>query len=409
MSGKQNVQTVYQKEPTVIRGGRQERKETAVKTKRAYDYPLLLSVIFIFAFGLLVIYSASRYTAMLDKNDETYYFYRQLKFGGAGLALAIIFSKLNYKILKLDFFWMASYAVALILPLLTLVMGAATNGKTRWLSFFETSFQPAELTKIGLIVSISALLAAASDSDKLKSGKCFWWIFAAGLLPGLLIFKENLSSGFIIMFIVAALMFVASHRWKLFAIVAGAGLALFAAAKPLVQLIVEKTNYTSTPSQYWLRRILAWALPEQYTTESYQTTQGLYAIGSGGMFGRGLGESIQKFGKIPEVQNDMIFTVVCEEFGFLGAVTVVVIYTLILVRIYVVAKNCKDFFGKLLCCGVMAHLGIQVILNLAVVTGMFPNTGVTLPFISYGGTAVFCTMIEIGIVLSVSNMNRKEV
>jgi len=407
MTGKQNVQTVYQKEPTVINGGKEVRKATAEK-RNMYDYPLLITVIFIFAFGLLVIYSGSRYIAQIETGNANYYFTRQLKIGGAGLVAAIILSKLNYRYLRYAFFWFGAYALALVLPAVTLAIGAASHGKTRWLSFLETSFQPAEITKIGLIVSVSVVLSEVKKAKRLDENVFFWGILLLGIAPGILIFTQNLSSGFIVVFIVAVLMFAATNRWKLFAVIASAGLALFAAAKPVVRAIVEKTNYTSTPSQYWLRRILAWALPEQYTTESYQTTQGLYAIGSGGMFGRGLGESIQKFGKIPEVQNDMIFSVVCEEFGFLGALTVVVIYILILVRIYVVAKNCRDLLGKLLCCGVMAHIGIQVVLNLAVVTGVFPNTGVTLPFISYGGSAIFCTMCEIGIVLSVSNQNRKE-
>ena len=407
MTGKQNVQTVYQKEPTVISGGKDTQSGKALRGKNAYDYPLLISVIFIFAFGLLMIYSGSRYVALIDHKDATYYFSRQLRRGCIGLAVAIVCSKVNYKYLKAAFFWIAAYLAALILPLVTLIMGAASHGKTRWLSVLETSFQPAELTKLGLIVSLSVILSAAGS--RLKDKRFFWVIFGMGIIPAGLIFCENLSSGFIILFIVAVLMFAASERWKLFACTAAAGVGAFAAAKPLIRTFVEKSGYTSTPTQYWLRRILAWALPERYATESYQTTQGLYAIGSGGMLGRGLGESIQKFGKIPEVQNDMIFSVICEEFGFLGAATVIVLYMLILIRIYIVAKNCRDMFGKLLCCGVMAHIGIQVVLNIAVVTGVFPNTGVTLPFISYGGTAIMCTMAEIGIVLSVSNQNRKEI
>lgn len=406
MNGKQNVKTVYQQEPTVLSGGKTAEKTAAKRKGNAYDYPLLLAVIFLFAFGLLVIYSGSRYVAQIEMNNATYYFNRQLKIGGAGLVLAIILSKLNYRYLKLALFWVGAYALALILPAVTLVIGAASHGKTRWLTFLEASFQPAEVAKIGLIVSLSVILSEAGNRLKYKG--FFWVIFIMGLVPGLLIFFENLSSGFIVMFIVAVLMFAASNRWKLFAGAAAGGIGLFAAAKPLVRLVVEKRNYTDVPTRYWLRRILAWALPEQYAADSFQTTQGLYAIGSGGMFGRGLGESIQKFGKIPEVQNDMIFTVICEEFGFIGAATVILVYILILVRIYTVAKNCRDLLGKLLCCGVMAHIGIQVILNIAVVTGVFPNTGVTLPFISYGGTAILCTMAEIGIVLSVSNQNHRD-
>ena len=152
-----------------------------------------------------------------------------------------------------------------------------------------------------------------------------------------------------------------------------------------------------------MRRILGWASPETFPDDAYQTLQSLYAIGSGGITGHGLGDSIQKFGKLPEAQNDMIFSIVCEEFGFIGAATLMLLFMYLIYRIYQVARNANDMLGTMLCTGVMAHLGIQVVLNIAVVTGVIPNTGVTLPFISYGGSAVLFTMCEIGLVLSVAH------
>ena len=149
-------------------------------------------------------------------------------------------------------------------------------------------------------------------------------------------------------------------------------------------------------------RIEAWLHPETAGDKGYQTLMGLYAIGSGGLFGKGLGASLQKMGHVPEVQNDMIFTIICEELGLFGAVCVILLYVLMIWRMMVIANNAKDLFGALLVVGVMAHISLQVILNIAVVTNTIPNTGVTLPFISYGGTSIVFLMSEIGLVLGVS-------
>lgn len=407
MNQRQNVQRIYQERPEVIRGGKENRKTVPKRGSGNYDYVLLAAVGLIFAFGLLVIYSSSQYTAMLENNDATYYFRKQLLIGGGSLVAALILSKFDYHLLdRFTIVPLGAYLAALLFPLLTLFLGFASNGKTRWLSIGGFSFQPAELTKLGIIVSLAWFLGQVKRN--INDKKVFVFTMIACGAPAMLIFTQNLSSGFIVFFIACVMLFVASNHWKFFAAAGTLGILAFAVSKPLVRFAVTKMNYTGVPSKYWLRRILAWALPEVYTNDAYQTTQGLYAIGSGGLTGRGLGESIQKFGKIPEVQNDMIFTVICEEFGFLGALTVILLYALIIWRIYKVAREAKDRLGSLLCVGVMAHIGIQVILNLAVVTGAFPNTGVTLPFISYGGSAVMFTMLEIGVVLCVSNRNTGE-
>lgn len=395
-----NTQVVYQNRinerdrnagPAVLKAPR----------KHFYDYTLLFAVIFMFAAGLLLIFSSSQYTAMIEKGSSTYYFKRQLMIGGCGLALAIVISKFNYKIFKKGFFPPLIYFGSLGLLAATAVLGLAAKGKTRWLSLFGASFQPTEAAKIGVILTVAFLIDQMGR--RVNRRKNFLIAVAAAAIPGIFVFMQNISSGFIIFFIAVVMLFVATDKNKLFGVLFAAGAAGFFAAKPLLRFVIEKTGYKERPSQYWLRRILAWVLPDVYTTDAYQTQQGLYAIGSGGITGRGLGESIQKFGKIPEVQNDMIFTVICEEFGFIGALTLIILYGLIIYRIYIIAKNAVDMYGSMICIGVMAHLSIQVILNIAVVTGVIPNTGVTLPFISYGGSAAAFTMLEIGLVLSVSN------
>lgn len=396
-----NTQVIYQNKINDRDRNVQSPSVVHNKSRHFYDYTLLFAVIFMFAAGLLLIFSSSQYTAMIERGSATYYFKRQALIGGGGLIVGIIISKINYRMFKKGIWPLLIFVGTLGLLGATLLLGLAAKGKTRWLALFGASFQPTEVVKIGVILTVAFLIDLMGKG--INKTRNFWIVFATAIIPGMLVFSQNISSGFIIIFIGAVMLFVVSEKYALFGTFLGLGAAGLICAKPLIRLVIEKTGYTERPSQYWLRRIFAWVLPEVYTTDAYQTQQGLYAIGSGGLTGRGLGESIQKFGKIPEVQNDMIFTVICEEFGFIGALTLIFLYGLIIYRIYVIAKNAVDLYGSMICIGVMAHLSIQVLLNIAVVTGVIPNTGVTLPFISYGGSAVAFTMVEVGLVLSVAN------
>ncbi|MDO4489047.1 MAG: FtsW/RodA/SpoVE family cell cycle protein [Eubacteriales bacterium] len=383
------------------------RQQRVVKPARksTYDYTLLASIVFLFAMGLLIIYSGSQYTAMLETGDGAFFFKRQLIIGGAGLFMGMVLSHIGYNWMKKGIIPWLAIASGVGLLCLTLILGLSSHGKTRWISIAGISFQPTEYAKICTIVFTAYL--CDKFKAKINDPRVFWVVAAFGAIPAGLILSENLSSGFIVMAIVLVMLFVASRKWKIFTILGLTGLTGVLAAKPLLRIMFIKMNITQRPSQYWMRRIYAWIMPERFPTDAYQTQQGLYAIGSGGLMGRGLGESIQKFGKIPEIQNDMIFTVICEELGFFGAVTIIILYAFILYRIMKIAQNASNLFGAMLCVGIMAHIGIQVILNISVVTGIIPNTGVTLPFISYGGTAVLFTFIEMGIVLAVSKFSRK--
>ena len=199
---------------------------------------------------------------------------------------------------------------------------------------------------------------------------------------------SNLSTGIIVLGIAVCMLFVASQKYAPFVSVGIAGVAV-------ILIFLFSASYRKG-------RVQAWLHPETAGDAGYQTLQGLYAIGSGGLFGKGLGESIQKMGNVPESQNDMIFTIICEELGLFGAICVILLYILLIWRMMIIANNENDLYGALLVVGIMSHIAIQVILNIAVVTNTIPNTGVTLPFISYGGTSVLFLMSEIGIVLSVS-------
>ena len=216
------------------------------------------------------------------------------------------------------------------------------------------------------------------------------------LLPLVVVIAySNLSTAVIVMGIAVCMLFVASPKYSHFFVIIGS------AAVAMIGAFGLLFSYRRT-------RIEAWLKPETAGEDGYQTLMGLYAIGSGGLFGKGLGKSLQKLGNVPESQNDMIFTIICEELGLFGATCVILLFILLLWRMMIIANNAPDLFGSLLVTGVMAHIAIQVILNIAVVTNTIPNTGVILPFISYGGTSLIFLMAEMGIVLSVSRRIKLE-
>jgi cell division protein FtsW len=222
------------------------------------------------------------------------------------------------------------------------------------------------------------------------------------LIIALLIYQitNNLSSAIIVLGIAVAVYFVAVPDYKWFVIAAVVvAVAVFA--------IVTIAKNSDASSSFRLGRIRAWLDPESYSSDkAYQTLQALYAIGSGGIWGKGLGQSMQKRGFLPEAQNDMIFSIICEELGLFGAITIIMLFVVLIWSCMIIANKTTDRFGSLLVVGVMAHYAIQVILNIAVVTNSIPNTGITLPFISYGGTSTVFLLMEIGIVLNVSKYCR---
>ena len=218
---------------------------------------------------------------------------------------------------------------------------------------------------------------------------------------GVLFLTDNLSTSIIVMAITCILIFVIHPKTKPFLAIIGIGAA--AAAIGIAVLSVTVAN----SDNFRLQRIISWLNPEAtMDTGSYQVMQGLYAIGSGGFFGKGLGNSTQKLGVIPEAQNDMILVVICEELGVFGAILILVLFGLLLYRLMFIAKNAPDLYGSLIATGIFAHIALQVILNIAVVTGLLPTTGITLPFISYGGTAILFLMAEMGIALGISRKIR---
>lgn len=373
------------------------------KPRRFYDYSLLFTVIFLTIFGLVMIYSASSYAAQLKfKGNAAYYMVKQGKIALGGLALMIIISKLDYHWYAR--FALPAYGLSYVLMMLVYTpLGIEANGKKRWLGIGPVSFQPTEFVKIALIVMLSSMIVELGKNINTKKGVIA--ICGVTLPIAAIVAANNLSSGIIIVGIAFVMLFVScKKKWPFFACgLAAVGVLAFAGP---VALALEKMKILK---DYQLGRILVWLEPEAFPSDGgYQVLQGLYAIGSGGLMGRGLGESIQKMGFVPEAQNDMIFSIICEELGLFGAISVVLIFLFLIYRFMLIADNAPDLFGALLVVGVMGHIAIQVILNIAVVTNTIPNTGITLPFISYGGTAILFLMAEMGMILSVSNQIRLE-
>ena len=380
-------------------------KKKKKKPHRFYDYSLLFTIIFLTVFGLVMIYSASSYKAQLDYDNPAYFAIRQAAIAGGSFVVMYIVSKIDYH-------WFArfavlGYALSWITMLLTMFspLGVASHGKKRWLKVGPgmLQFQPTELVKISLILFVAVFIAELGTRiNKLRPTLV---IIGFSLPLALLVTANNLSSGIIICGIVFVMLFVACKvKWPFFTLGA-LGLGTLAFAGPIGKFLM--TIKLLQPYQF--RRIEAWLNPESDPTDKgFQVLQGLYAIGSGGLVGQGLGESIQKLGFLPESQNDMIFAIICEELGLFGAVSIILIFLFMIYRFMIIANNAPDLFGALLVVGVMGHIAIQVILNIAVVTNTIPNTGITLPFISYGGTSVLFLLMEMGIVLSVSNQIKLE-
>ncbi len=353
--------------------------------KGRYDYTLLVTLALIVMMGLVLLYSTSAYNGEVRFHDPFYYLKKQLFATGLGVLCMFFVAGMDYHLWRHAAY--LGYLVAVLLSLAVMFVGEEYNGSKRWLSLGPFSFQPSEFAKVAVIL----FLAAAVTRNIRDIGKMRTLVkIMLSLLPIVgLVGASNLSTAIIILGIGVILIFIASPKYGQFLFMGTLGAGFLA-----VFLAMES---------YRLERLAIWRNPEDYE-KGYQTLQGLYAIGSGGLFGRGLGESVQKLGFVPEAQNDMIFSIVCEELGLFGACFLLILFLILIWRFFVIAAHAKDLFGALIAAGAMAHMMIQVILNIAVVTNTIPNTGITLPFVSYGGTSVVFLLIEMGLVLSVSRM-----
>lgn len=368
------------------------------KERHNFDYVLLAVVLVLIGFGLMMIYSASSYDAAIDFGDSAYFLKSQIRNILIGFGFMIVAALFPYQSLRRTaWIWFVA-AIVLLLCLKVPAIAITRNGATRWIKFpgIPVQIQPAEFAKIAAIIFTASFIN--KHSKDLRSFKGFVETMAIPVVLAIMIYllSKNLSSAIIVLGIAMVMIFVSVPDYLPF--IAGA-VAIIIVAGIVIFMALNQTDGDS----FRMARIAAWLRPEQYSTDrAFQTLQALYAIGSGGIFGKGLGQSMQKRGFLPEAQNDMIFSIICEELGLFGAMVVIVLFVILIWCCMVIANNTVDRFGALLVVGVMAHFAIQVILNIAVVTNVMPNTGITLPFISYGGSATVFLLIEIGMVLNIS-------
>lgn len=359
------------------------------KQSNSIDHTLLILVLILVVIGLVMLFSTSAYNGRVKFHDSGYYFKKQLFATALGLMGM-------YLIANMDFHFLAKYALLLYvismgLSLAVLFFGDEYNGSKRWLSLGPLSFQPSELAKVAVILFLAHHI---SSSVKKTTGIFFTIRVMTMTLPIVgLVGTNNLSTAIIILSIGVILIFVSNPKYMQFVGIGGAGIAFI-------------TIFLSLES-YRLERLAIWRNPEKYE-KGFQTIQGLFAIGSGGIFGRGLGSSLQKLGFVPEAQNDMIFSIICEETGLVGAILLIIVFALLIWRLMVIATHATDLLGSLIGVGIMGHMALQVILNISVVTNSIPNTGITLPFVSYGGTSVLFLLGEMGLALSVSRFEKQK-
>ena len=369
-------------------------KKNSKSKKQVYiDYSLLFMTIFMVAFGLVMLYSASAYECQIEYHgDSAYYLRKQLTavvFGVIGIVVVMFLGYRFFKhpVIATLVYWGSNFIALLVLT----PLGVDANGAKRWINV-GMSVQVCEVVKVGVIVYMAYYLNKYGK----KIVKFKDWIkvliviaIPAGIIAGI---TKDLSSAVVIVGIAGIMLLIVGKDIRCL-------LGLMAAA------IVGGSIFIATAS-FRMERVKVWLHPEKYQKEGgFQVLQALYAIGSGGLFGKGIGKGVQKLGYVPESQNDMIFTVICEELGIVGALAVILMFVFIVYRLWLIAMNSQDLCGALLTIGVMAHISVQTVINLAVVTSIFPNTGVPLPFMSYGGTSIMGLLVEMGMVFSVSKRN----
>lgn len=376
------------------------RRKPAAKVQY-FDYDMLLVIIFLMCFGLVMLYSTSAYEAQADFGNDLYYFTRQALIGVVGFVVMLIVSRIDYHIYGA--FAVEIFVISMVLmALVQTPLGVTINGARRWIGLpGGQTLQPAEITKIAVILFISYELCRLGKKAYTKEGMIR--VFALGVIAalGVYVLTDNLSTAIIVMSITCILIFVIHPQTKPFLI------ALVSLAAIAVVGIAALSIIAANSDNFRIQRILSWLNPEATAADgSFQVMQGLYAIGSGGFFGKGLGNSTQKLGVIPEAQNDMILVVICEELGIFGVLIILLLFGLMLYRLMFIARNAPDLYGSLIATGIFSHIALQVILNIAVVTGLLPTTGITLPFISYGGTSILFLLAEMGVALGISRRIR---
>lgn len=389
--------------------GRKSKKPR--KPKRYYDWYLLVYIILILCFGLIMLFSASVYYDQINYGKLGFFFFKQIQFSLIGIFIMIVISRIPFHPLVLSITAWLMYFVSLVMMILVPYFGVESHNAKRWLVIMGFSVQPSEIAKISVVLLVPWIIAyfdkRKKDPEK-SSGNmvCLVSVLLIGAIAGGLAWKatDNLSTGIIIVCIAMGIYIISKPHplpYVIISLIVLAGVYFYAykSAGTLAQSVVSEAEIKS----FRKRRLAAWRDPYKFISGSgWQVIQGLYAIGSGGWLGKGLGRSTQKFNNIPEAQNDFIFPIICEELGFFGALLVILLFMAILYRLLYIAGNTRNKYGYYVLIGIFFHISIQVIFNIAVVLNLIPTTGVSLPFISSGGTALILLLFEMGIALSIS-------
>lgn len=358
-----------------------------VKAKGTLDYPFLILVLVLMAIGLVMLFSASHATAYEEGKASTYYFGRQALFAGAGTVIMLIISFMDYR--RFRMFSPILLMISIVLLIAVLFIGTGNFGEKRWINLGFTQFQPSEIAKVAVIFFFSSMISLNTSKMHTFRHGVLPYVVVLAVLAGLMFLEPHLSGAILIVGVGAALMFMGGTHWGWFAGAIGTAAVAGAAAISFLD--------------YARQRVDTWMNPFSDPSDSgYQIIQSLYAIGSGGALGLGFGNSRQKYLYLPEAHNDFIFAIVCEELGFIGAIIILILFALLIIRGFWIALHARDKFGSLLAGGITTMVALQTVLNIGVVTGVLPVTGASLPFFSYGGTALMILLAEMGVVLSVS-------
>lgn len=359
--------------------------------KRYFDYPMLFLVIFLICFGMVMIFSTSSYKSTVTYGNPYHWLIRQGVAVALGAILMFLICKFfDYRLLKNKLVANICYGSSIAMLLLVLAVGAAKKGAVRWITIGGFQFQPSEFAKILLVIYLAYRLS--ENAHRIRTFKHTIAVMIPCIPIVALVVTQNLSTALVLCAMIGVMVFVVSPKTK----------ELIGMAVGAIGVLVV---YLATANSYRNERLQIWLHPESHE-KGFQTIQALYAIGSGGIFGKGLGQSMQKMGFIPESHNDMIFSIICEELGLFGAVCLILVFVALIWRMLLIAMNAEDLFGALIVIGFLTHIGVQVFINIAVVTNTIPPTGIPLPFISYGGSSILVIMAEMGITLSISKRIR---
>jgi len=377
--------------------------------KRSVDMPMLVIVLLLVGIGSVMVFSASYAYALARYNDSRYFIDKQIFFVAIGLVAMTVTSCLGYRFLK-KFGTIFVFSASLLLLVLVLFIGQSEGEAKRWIAIGDLfSFQPSEIMKLGLVMILALYFDKYSRKTNIEGHfwKSTWYsIIAPGIFMlvacGLIMLENHLSGTIIMALIGLSVIWAGGGKWQWYLVF------MCIVVVGLVAVYNFSDILFSVFPEYIQKRVDMWLNPENYSIqdETWQTVQGMIAVGSGGLLGRGLGNSLQKHLFVSQPQNDFIFAIVCEELGFVGAVGVILLFVVFVWRGLYIAKRAPDLFCALTVFGIVAHVAIQAFLNIAVVTAVIPNTGISLPFFSYGGTSLIILMAEMGIVLSISKYSK---